>query len=214
MMRSQEEIGRSDTFDQGIEVERIEGKLLYLKGHKYPLKGIPMQEHVDKANEIKSAIKKPWILESVYPNPFVQGVFSEELRQLIIRLTNRYRLADQLAFVVEHDQAYRLRLQDLFSETEQRAMRRRPIREILRLMRLHKQRDIRRQVHPKLRALFIGVMVWIVFNRRKWEEAINQADFTALSMDESDRYWACHKHDYDYMGIGFSGRQVLLKSMV
>lgn len=187
--------------NQGHEIERIEGNLIYLKGFEYPYKGIPSIERVEKANGIKQAIRHFKSLKQINLPKASLNTFATEIYYLISNLTGDNHIANCVAFVLEYDSAYRFRLQDLFSETTQGALANRPAREIWRLMRLSRKREQRKTTNTKLIPLFLVTILYAVTHKTKWKEAINQSNFSNLQLDENDRYWCSMKTDYDYMGI-------------
>ena len=191
-MSARDEVNRDDNY---LDVERIENNLIYIKNHPYPIKGVPTVELVEKANEIKKAIKTFNIANIRLPRAYL-GSFAKEIQKLAYRLTSDPTKAYAIAFVLEYDQAYRFRLQDLFTATTKEKLKN-PL-EILRLRKLHKQRDKGNHVHRKLNLFFIALFFYAMLPR--WRKAIAQADFSRLQFDEGDLYWAAQKTDYDYRG--------------
>jgi hypothetical protein len=192
--------------NQGIEVERVEDERMYLKGFKYPFKGVPTIEKIEKANEIKKAIKSFKSLEDVRQITATFHSFAAEIYGLVYKLTRNQHMAYCISFVLEYDQGYSLRLQDLFNETSKEKLKN-PL-EILRLSKIHKGRDIDGHVHKKLKYFFWLLALYSILPR--WRKAIEQVDFSKLQMDVGDRYWACMKYDYDYMGKSYQQRQDMI----
>ncbi len=94
-----------------LEVERIEGTLLYLKGATFPFKGKPTEDAVQATNLFKTILK------------------------------GHIPLLEIVNYVLEYDWAYRVRYIDLCNETTKEKLLKHPHREIKRLLTLNKQRD-------------------------------------------------------------------------
>lgn len=178
--------------DNGQKVIKIEENLIYLEGHPYPHKGIPTQEKVEQANEIKHGIKRLKIINA--PEAYL-GAFASEIKNLSTKLVGD-NAAHSIAFVLEYDNAYRFRLQDLFTATTKERLNN-PL-EILRLSKLNKEREKNKTVHSKLVPLFWLTFIYATLHRKKWKQAIEQSDFTNLQFDKGDIYWAKLKQDYTY----------------
>lgn len=119
-----------------------------------------------------------------------------------------------LAHVIEYDSAYRIRLQDLCSETTKEALINSPRKEIRRLIALNRQRDYK-EVSDKL-VLLGNVATYLLLIpsiRKRFREAVNQMDLKNLQMDESDVYWGLMKTDYDIRGHSFEYRKLELENV-
>jgi len=179
------------------------GAKVYFKGYPYPAKGYLTQDKVWAVNTAKECLKypylwpivgkiaykamQPYLLKREYRNDF-----ANEIETLI-----GGKLGELIANILEYDNAYRLRFQDLFSEATKESLAAQPIREILRLLAINKRRDLP-DVHAKLKyaAYFlILVLLWPPF-RSQFKKAINQSNFTNLQLDESDDYWLKIRTDY------------------
>ena len=180
------------------------GILLWLEDHKFPFKGMATEETVDAANKIKSLLKTPFfflrlqkatkILPSFFPQPNHLTPVAREILSII-----PIRLGTLMAFVLEYDAAYRLRLQDLLSETSKEEMVKQPIREILRLLKINKRRDYE-IVHRKIRNfayIFILALLFPPF-REKFKKSLQRSNFQNLQLDDGDRYWLKQRTDYKY----------------
>lgn len=186
------------------EIDRIQGNLLYLKGHPHPHKGIPSIPALEAVNKIKKGIftmSAQRMFETIEPHlsrPCTP--FTDEMQLLLIHLMSA-RKAVAIAHIFEFDAAYRFRLQDLLTESSVHALTHYPIDEILRLLQLNKERDYP-QVHNKFKVFALALVVLLVWppTRRRFIKAIQASDFTQFQFDEGDRYWARRKTDYRYGG--------------
>lgn len=180
------------------------GAKVYFNGYPYPAKGYLTQDKVWAVNTAKECLKYPYLwpivgkIANKAMNPYLLkpeylNDFAREIQTIIPN-----KIGQLIANILEYDNAYRLRLQDLFSETTKESLAAQPIREILRLLAINKRRDLP-DVHAKLRyaAYFlILILLWPPL-RFKFKKAINQSNFKNLQLDESDLYWLKIRTDYD-----------------
>lgn len=112
----------------------------------------------------------------------------------------------------DFDNAYYLRLVDIMSETTQEKLLACPSKEMTRLARLsfsreHSQGDMKK-VQMVIRALSLFLL--LPRARRAWRHAIGKATISNMQYDNIDRYWACLREDYDFMGLSDTQRKQLL----
>lgn len=182
------------------EVERVEytpAPLIFLVGHPYPIKGMPTVEAVERVNALKSLLKHGrW--------PKLTHKTSTTLMCPVAR--EIAKVSPVWAEILEHDQAYRFRFQDLISETNGGFLNFYPLSETKRLVRLYFEREnafMRRQFWFVRLAPYILAPLVRSFMRK--------VSIEAMQFDEGDRYWACQKTDYNYMGLSYWMRQKLSK---
>lgn len=201
--------------NQYSEVERITQDpyfLVYVRGHPYPMKGKATVEQVNAINIIKEIakylMKSAWrapkrtleqFINLSFPliSPHIRGNLTPAARELQKALRGRLGLV--LAHIVEFDAAYRLRFQDLMSESSKQALSTHPIREIRRLMSINKRRD-NPAVHAKLDRLAWLICISLIIPpfRRQFREMMQKCDFNAFTLDEGDRYYLALRTDYRY----------------
>lgn len=199
----------------GHEVDRIEGNLLYIKGFKYPMKGVPTIERVNEANRLKRELMC-LNFKRCFPRIIVRGDtgFPTQFMRLLSACGAPMTVSSSIRFVLQFDQAYRFRLQDLFSESTPEKLSKSPLREVFRLYRLHYKRDrnnhvgVYWQYRLKMGACFAGVLALLTLPhvRKRFRDALKKCNYQILCFDENDLYWAAMKYDYDYQGIRFSDR--------
>lgn len=104
--------------------------------------------------------------------------------------------------LIQYDDAYRYRLQDIFSETNAESLALSPIIELDRLLLILESRDIK-GVSDKFRKLFnvIALFLCIPKYRMAFKNAILNCKFEHLQYDEGDRYWVCMRNDYKFLGM-------------
>ena len=153
-----------DDFDHSpdvYEVDRVENGQLFLKGHPYPFKDMPTEEVVIATNILKKFL------------------------QLDVQA-----FKDAVEYIGKHDWAYRLRMLDLGREVDEKEWHTNPRREIKRLMRINKARDLP-EVHAKLNKLANLVRFLLLFPPFK-----KRFTFTLPKPDEGDLYWMKQRTDY------------------
>ena len=218
----------------GLEVERVEGTLVYLKGHKYPHKGLPTPEAVHAVNIVKALsleyVKCPFfnydkiawkvmsqfILEHEYQTKATQTI-RDMIALFLFKIgyeeTKACRIADIISHIFEYDQAYRFRVQDLASETSVKALTSYPQKEIKRLLAINEKRDYNVVSKKfKLVSKFIGFALWIPKYKRAFKETVRAVGIKGLQFDENDKYWANMKIDYNYFGQTYEQRNIQTNS--
>jgi hypothetical protein len=202
------------------EVEKIVGRLMYLKGHPFPMKGIPTLEDVNRANKLKSELKRPKVLLSLLNgstgqiealHAMITAILFYELcpaaQQIFIfvyraadglGVDRATKLAEIISFIFETDMAYRFRIQDLASETSTPALLQKPITEIYRLMKLNQERD-NETVSYKFRYAAYALMLLLLIPkyRKKFRYAL-AVGIAPLQLDPGDRYWCSKRFDYGH----------------
>ena len=117
--------------------------------------------------------------------------------------------ARNVVTLLEYDNAYLLRLQDLANETSKEQILKDPVGELKRLLKILQARDPDR---PKLVAkaeklLFIlKVGMWIPSFRKAFVKAMDAIDFDNIKMDECDIHEVLTWKGYDFLGRTFEDR--------
>ena len=102
------------------------------------------------------------------------------------------------AMVVEFDQAYRFRMQDMMGQTTVEAMTKNPSKELERLLMINRVRD--RSVGDKI-SYYGKVLVWLLkipTYKKAFIYSIKLNGVKHAQFDENDKYWAALKTDYHY----------------
>lgn len=121
--------------------------------------------------------------------------FSEDLSK---------QFAYRFAHVINYDDAYRYRLQDILSETTYFALQSNPRKELKRLITILDQRTPKgNQVANKLKRILTPASFLLILPRykRAFQKAMTQDTLSAMQYDQADRYWASLKGD-DYLFTG------------
>lgn len=119
-------------------------------------------------------------------------------------------LANVVGTIVEYDDAYRFRLEDIMLETTKEKLISNPRKEIKRLLELLHERDSSFSVKEKASKLYRVVNLILLSRkfRSAFKFAILSTNLTHLQPDEGDKYWMSIREDYDYFGTKFKDREV------
>lgn len=209
--------------ENSMEVERIVGRVMYIKGAKHPFPGAATVDQVKAINLIKTlllahrgAFLKPrkalvsftqmaWpILEPHLVEAREMTRIGNEVESLVYAILTHLgvhhltssRTSILLSHILEYDYAYRFRLQDLFSESSKEALMKRPVRELTRLLAINKRRD-QPVIHQKfMRFAFLRYALVIPRLRTAWRKGLERCTYKNLCSSEADHYWLAMRTDY------------------
>lgn len=121
-----------------------------------------------------------------------------------------------VSHLIEYDNAYRLRVLDLGTETSKEKLLRNPRREMKRLVNLLSKREVLLgdDVSNKVKRI-VSIISWMLFipkYRRAFKYAIYMADWEKMTFDNTDKYWACLRTDYDFFGMSYNDRIKMINS--
>lgn len=158
-----------------------------------------------------------FLLSNIYlKNEYMQPC-SRELMKIIDRFLlkmgisqiTRKETAKIFATMIEYDDAYRYRIEDIFSETTKESLIQSPRKEIKRLVGIYSSRETKSpQIIAKFKS-FSGIFSLILLNRKIKQAflfAIAYCEFSNLQLDEGDRYHCGRRNDYDFFGDKFEDR--------
>lgn len=123
------------------------------------------------------------------------------------------RIAKTLAMVLEFDDAYRYRLQDVIGEADREILRSNPSKEIARLFRLMASRDSDNQARANGVAKILPWVMRIGIIRETVCAFFNEVNFNKLEMDDYDRYKCMIWPGYQFGGIPIETR-LAMRSMI
>lgn len=189
------------------------------------LKGLPLvnplrswEKIIEIFTDVAWKAMSPYILKYDYLTPF-----SKEIHNLAINFLTSLgleanlisRFAKIIAHLFEYDNAYRMRLEDLFSETSPEMLYNEPRKEIVRLLELNRVRETQHKVSVSnkfsLVANALSTVLLVPKINRAFKEAIKQADYKNLCIDNTELYWMCHRQDYAFLGKTYEERLELLE---
>lgn len=146
----------------------------------------------------------------------------KELDVLLFNFTFSYtsnepiarRFSKIVSHLVEWDNAYRLRFIDICSETTPDALCTDPRSEIARILEIILPREVQHKesIRPKFRALvfILRAMLLVPKVKRAFQDAVRKVNWPLMQYDNQDKYWACLRIDYDFMGMDKDARRALL----
>lgn len=195
-------------------------KRLVLKGVEVVNSLRSFNKIIENFTDIGLKVMSPYFLKYQYLTAFSQEIHDLTTNFLILQGLKSSVVADNcgkiIAHLFEYDNAYRLRLEDLFSETSKEKLLANPRKEIQRLVELDRQRENQHgvMVSNKFKALAWIMSSLILMSpkiRQSFKKAIEASKFEKLQLDNVDKYWACHRTDYLFMGMTYEERGKLLK---
>lgn len=171
-----------------------------------------MNKLVASFNRICWGVLNPHILKTEYKTPIAQeltDMISSFAEELGIDIEHCHKLGQIIAHVIEYDNAYRYRLEDLMSETSKGRLTKSPIKEIHRLCGLLQERDVNPIVkkNAKRLAWFLTLLLLSPRIRKSFKKVLTNCTFSKLQLDESDTYWCLIREDYNCMGMNYEDRQ-------
>ncbi len=171
-----------DFLNEGLEVERVEGNLTYVKNATFPFKNAPNEATIEAVNLFKKLFKL------------------------------QFPILDILNYVLQYDWAYRLRFIDLCEETTLEALSNNPRKELKRLIQINRERDYKETSHPtnplvsdkitKLGNLLRTLLLIPTANRHFKRNLPKQLP----TFDDIDLYWALQRKDYNIKGLSYEQR--------
>lgn len=118
-----------------------------------------------------------------------------------------------LAHIIEYDNAYRFRLEDILSETTKELLQENPQREFRKLKEIYLRREQSKGVIPKVNQIFdlIIYCLYIPDIKRNFIATLDHIDFTLFQYTDADKYWTLMHEGYNYRDMTLEERQEELK---
>ncbi len=155
-----------------------------------------------------------YILSNVYLKERYMTPCAKELMKMMdlflvkigISSETAHKTAKIFAHLVEYDDAYRYRIEDIFSETSKQELLDRPIHTMRKLIGLIKARE--KEVGDKFIAFGnMAVLALLLPRFRKaFRSAVKHSEFELLQLDEADRYHVLVRTGYDFFGRSIDDR--------
>lgn len=222
----------------GLDYSEREGMVANYLNHPFSRKGLQYVEATEANNHIKkivvallNSVAHPTkILENfdriasyTYRNHFLQRKFyckfSREmwkltylfLRKLGIKNDLAYSWGRNVATLFQYEEGYRMRLEDLFSETTKEALLER--KELSRLLSIFLSREkcngdeveiVNQKFISVFKLLRLGLLIPKV--KTAWRFTIREMEIENLQLDEADKYWCNMNADYDFGGRDIAQR--------
>ncbi len=157
-------------------------------------------------NRVTWPLVIPCIIKYGYMTPasqYIQTSVKNFLFIFGINIWDSMVTSQIIAHIFEYDAAYRLRFQDMMSETSPSRLIEHPIRELLRLRKILSSREVAKNVAYKYSLGIYALIVLLCIPRIRvlFKLVVNDSQFFYKSqLDDNDKYWCSLKTDYDYMG--------------
>ena len=166
----------------------------------------------------------PHILQPQHLTPMAQELNNfiyTFFKEIGIEEQTNEKVTEILVNVINFDNAYRYRLQDLFDETTIEKLSN-PRKEFKRLLLINLDREVSSRevgknavVHTKFK-LFYWALSTIMLHpkiKRAYLIAIKQVDLSRLQMDKADWFWTCVRDGYNYHGKTDKERKMLINHL-
>ncbi len=190
-----------------IEALKFSVKKRYILGTIYTLI-FDLKYLLHVFNWVSHRILSPKILKdrhlSVFAIYFQYMVF-EFLRHFVDE-----EIADKtseiVTHMVEHDDAYKQIIKDMFSATDKDKLKN--PKEISRLFKLFRERNNFVPWSDKFKGIAILLRIMLIFPKvkRAYIETINNINIEAMSLTDADMYWSVKKNNYKFMGMTLEER--------
>lgn len=178
----------------------------------------PNAESILRAfNKIGMRILSEYFLKDEYRTLQTREL-SNALYHFAFSLTSHELIASQfskiVSHIVEYDNAYRLRFVDLASEIDSISLHDNPKKEIKRLLSLWTPREVQHKKNMTNKIEVItSKLLWILSIpsvKKAFVYATGKTNFDNMKYDNIDRYWACLRKDYNFMGLSYEDRMALI----
>lgn len=171
---------------------------------------------LDSFNQAGYKIVSPYILKPQLMTPLaseLQGIIYAILARIGIDKRVSKEFSQIFGAMIEYDNAYRYRLEDIFTETSQDALMQNPRKELKRLLKLFKEREVIQEVSDKFNNLYKLISILLLLPKVKdaFYKAILNSDFERLQLDKIDRYWCSLRSDYKFFGKTYQERSKDIK---
>lgn len=122
---------------------------------------------------------------------------NEDLRTLELRLM----LKDVLCTVLEFDNAYRYRFQDIIAELDQESVKKNPRKELLRLFNLMSERENTQEIKDTWRLVKMAIRFYLPFDRklqRMLGDVFSKLNLENVVLTEEDKHFSGLRKDYKF----------------
>lgn len=165
---------------------------------------------IEKSIRSLQFLVNPYLLKEQYYTEVTR-----EFRRLITSIllsigiteNSTYVVADIVGAIIEYDNAYRYRLQDIMSEGRQGHMIDNPRKELQRIIEIGEDRE--KTIKGKYRLAYqcIGILLLSKRIKKVVSHAFAKANYHDFKLDEIDRYHTLLRNDYDFEGKTFEDRR-------
>ncbi len=138
------------------------------------------------------------------------------LREIGVDAITADGFAEVFVSLIEYDNAYRYRLEDILSETTQEKILQNPVEEMKKLVHIMLEREPNSGMSGnvgKFNNFFkiIRILLFIPSYKKAFIKALQSIDFSKLQLDEADRYHCMLWSDYNFFGLPIETRIEMYK---
>ena len=155
-----------------------------------------------------------WILHPYYLKPERYCTSAIEIKKFVetfatnLGLNNAHKLAEVVGTIIEYDDSYRYRIQDLAGETDKLRLSANPQAEFKKILGIYERRE-KFDIAYKFNT--IGRLARYLFFlpkvKRAWRDALQTIDLSRVALDEADRYHTLMNNGYDFDGRTIDDRK-------
>lgn len=124
------------------------------------------------------------------------------------------RLVYCFAMIMEYDNAYRWRVQDILGNLDKDNLKKNPTKEIKRLFNIFIERDF--GIQDRI-ILIRKIVLFLLYVNKKFRTLATQflmeLDIDKVKLDEADFYFCLMRKSYNYRGLNFSSRMKIKDSI-
>jgi hypothetical protein len=173
-----------------------------------------IERFIESFNGICFKVMRPYLLQPKFMTPIgleIKLILKSFLTKLGINEEQAIRTSDIFSHLLDYDNGYRFRVQDILSESSKEKMLKNPRKEIKRLVAIYCKRE-RSRIEYKFKgiAFLLNLLLLIPRYKRIFKEVIRDCNFERLQYDESDIYWTCFRSGYYFLGMNYNERQKYL----
>ena len=141
------------------------------------------------------------------------------LKRIGIESETAFRAGMQVTTMVEYDDAYKVRLQDVLSECNLEVLLSNPRKEILRAIEIYKSREFNlkndvggKEVGSRIinMAKMLTLLLYLPPIKKAFIFALKNINFEWFKYDKWDWYWCLPRADYNCLGKTFEERKAIM----
>ncbi len=156
-------------------------------------------------NTISSKLIAEFVIKKELMTPCsseLQTLTEKFLTELGVSHETSVGFARYFSTLIEYDNAYRYRIEDICSETNECNLYNSPVRETKRLFQIYRQREKCLYITDTLAKLvsLASLILLIPKIKHTFRYAILQVKWERLRLDDADKYWCRQRPDYDFWG--------------
>lgn len=181
-----------------------------------PFKNKALDACLHQFNEFSLEILKPHVLQKQFMTEIaceLQTFITTFLSELGLKEAERFAI--MFSTLIEYDNAYRFRLQDILSETTPEKLITKPSQEITRLLLIYLEREKGETIKPKFHniAFLFRVAFFIPSIKKAFKKAIFHCYFPHFTYDDIDRASVLNRGDYNFLGKPLEERQKMFSDL-